>query len=81
MTEIIKFGAEWCGPCKVIDKLLDDPEIKSCHKNVTKIDIDEHPELAKLYRIKRLPTLIIKENDSEIKRFEGVCTKSQILNF
>jgi thioredoxin 1 len=52
---ILKFGAEWCGPCKKIDPLVDKwfeqlPEDKfTC----LKIDVDEHFQLYGFLRTKR----------------------------
>lgn len=51
---VIKFGAEWCGPCKKIESLVDQwfsalPESVSAHI----VDIDESFELYALLKTKR----------------------------
>ena len=59
---VLKFSAEWCGPCKRIqgdmEKLANaNPDIIFCH-----IDVDEAQEIAVKYNISAMPTLkFIKE--------------------
>lgn len=64
---ILKFSAEWCGPCKSLSKILADAEIQ-----YTEVNIDEDPELAAEHKVRNVPTLIYKDGDSEIGRMVGV---------
>ena len=68
---LIKFSASWCGPCKLLannlGKILNEyPFVK-----LREIDIDDHPELAKRYAIKSVPTLVIEVAGKEIDRLIG----------
>jgi len=75
---IIKFSAEWCLNCKLLTKYLN-------IKNIITEDIDYDDDISKveLYNIKKLPTLIILNNDIEIDRFEGYSEKrnNELYNF
>ena len=42
VTRIEKFGASWCGPCKVLDRTLE--QISGIE--IVKHDVDEEEELA-----------------------------------
>lgn len=67
--EILKFYAEWCGPCKVVENLLTARDIP--HTNVN-IDTDEGEELASKYGIRNIPVLLVIDNDEVVNRYVGV---------
>lgn len=66
MKKIIKFGAVWCAGCTSLDSLAIDGL-----KFAESIDVDSNPEYLKKYDIKKLPTVIILENDIEVERIIG----------
>lgn len=79
--KILKFSAEWCGPCKTQVSV-----IKSLGTKLTtpieNIDIDEQDELARSYNVRSVPTLILlDETGNEIKRHSGLLKESQLLEF
>lgn len=49
VTRIEKFGASWCGPCKVLDRTLE--QISGIE--IVKHDVDEEEELANSKRHKK----------------------------
>ena len=71
MKRVIRFTASWCQPCKTLAKNLETVNnVKRIPIEV--IDIDVNPELAMEYGIRSVPTLIMKEENVEVKRFSGV---------
>lgn len=65
---LVKFGATWCGPCKAMDPVLTKLEQEYDNVKIIKIDVDDNPELAKNYKIKAVPTVILFDNGKEIAR-------------
>ena len=64
---LVDFGAEWCGPCKMILPAIEEIAREYQGKiKVVKIDVDENPETTIKYRIKGLPTIIFF-NQGEVK--------------
>jgi len=64
--KIIKFSAEWCGPCKTLKPVFD--KIVSSMPSVTfqTVDIDEEPELASSMNVRAVPTIVfIKDGEIE----------------
>ena len=57
---VIKYGAEWCGPCKKIKKFYNEIAGKEEYKNIyfldVDIDIDEINEHDDLSNIRSVPT-------------------------
>ena len=73
---MIKFGASWCGPCKVMDKRLA-PLIEE-GLNVYKVDVEEFFSLGAKLAVRNLPTTIVFQNGEAIERFSGYATIEQL---
>jgi thioredoxin 1 len=57
---LVKFGAEWCGPCRALDPQLDRLESDWRGRlTVIRIDIDEQPELASHYSVSSIPRMLL----------------------
>jgi thioredoxin 1 len=56
---LIKYSADWCSPCKIMEPILE--EISNEYKNkldVYKIDIEEEFELSEYFHIKSIPSIM-----------------------
>lgn len=76
ITEIYKISAEWCAPCRQLDKEL---------KNFTLLpvkyfDVDDNPDICDIYDVKHLPTLLFMENNAVAYKHVGFITKGQLEN-
>lgn len=72
VTRIEKFGASWCGPCKVLDRTLE--QISGIVKH------DEEEELANSKGIRNVPVLIYyNDRDEEVKRTIGAVSLETIM--
>ena len=57
---VVDFWAEWCGPCKMIGPSLEEISTELAGKvKITKLNIDENPELAAQFGVRSIPTLMI----------------------
>tara|TARA_B100000963_G_C22220771_1_gene491516 strand:+ start:352 stop:594 length:243 start_codon:yes stop_codon:yes gene_type:complete len=71
------FSAEWCGPCKSLSPVME--EI-STQITVEKIDVDLDFETAQKFGVRNIPTVVLVDGVTEVKRFIGVQPKQQYLN-
>lgn len=80
MTVTIKdFYADWCGPCKTQDPILEELE-EDYGDRVTfeKIDVDENEDVANEYQVRSIPTVVIEDDDGVVERFVGVTQREQL---
>jgi len=57
---LVKFGAQWCGPCRRMEPELDKIEQSLAGKlAVVRIDTEEYPELAEHYGVSGIPHIFL----------------------
>ena len=80
---LLDFHATWCGPCVQQGQILD--EIAATEKLGTavmvKIDIDQHPELARKYDVVTVPKLVVLENGKVVHEQSGVASRETIISW
>ena len=71
MKRILRFTASWCQPCKTLAANLERAEVKL---PIEVIDIDVNEDIANQYGIRSVPTLVMLDENIEVKRNVGVKT-------
>lgn len=74
-TAILKFGADWCGPCQQMEPIVEDIEDEH---DVIHIDIEENPEVANEYHVRSLPTFLALDDGEVIDQHNGMATYEQL---
>ena len=69
--EVLKFYADWCGPCKALSQRLEG------EKDITEINIEQNHETAIKYRIRNIPALVFLKDGEEVHRTVGLITKHE----
>ncbi|POG53896.1 thioredoxin [Haloferax marisrubri] len=77
-VRLLDFYADWCGPCKTQDPILDDLEGDYEDVEFVKVDVDEEQDVANQYQVRSLPTLIVENDDGIVDRFVGVTQRDDI---
>ena len=73
---VIKFGAEWCGPCKALIPRLESIESQYPDVAFVKVDVDENMDSALDLGIRSVPTVIIYDGEKLISRSQGASAES-----
>ena len=79
---LIDFWAEWCGPCKEMNPILEEVSSEMEKKiKVLKINIDENPNIPNKYGVQSIPTLIIFKKGEAIATKVGASIKSDLITW
>ena len=76
---LIDFWATWCMPCRMIAPVVEEIAEERTDIKVCKIDIDDQQELASMFQIMSIPTLVVLENGNIKNKAVGVQPKEEIL--
>jgi len=76
---LLDFYADWCGPCMMVSPIIDEIANETDSAIIGKINVDNDPELANVYGVQSIPTLIVVKDGKVAVEAIGLRTKEQIL--
>lgn len=78
-TVLVKFGAEWCGPCKKLVPVLEELDKEINEKIfIATVDVDKNPETASNYGIMSIPTIIFFKDGIIKEQLKGFVSKATL---
>jgi thioredoxin 1 len=78
MKRIIYYSAPWCQPCQTLGPIMDQVAQTT---PVEKINIDYELDRARAANVSSIPTVILVENQQEVRRFVGAKSYQQVMDF
>ena len=79
---LVDFGAEWCGPCKQLDPILEEIATENIESlKVFKINIDENPMTPQKFGVRVIPTIMLFKEGKLIDTKVGSLPKSALENW
>lgn len=76
---LIDFYADWCGPCRMVSPFVDQIAEERPDILVAKVNVDEQAELANVFGVSSIPTLVVMQNGAVVTQTAGARPKAQIL--
>jgi len=76
---LLDFYADWCGPCRMVSPIVDQIAEERNDIAVGKINVDDQPELASLFGVFSIPTLVVLKDGEVANKAAGARPKAAIL--
>lgn len=77
---IVDFYADWCGPCKMVSPILEEISKEFEGKlNIYKVNTDQENELAGLFGIQSIPSILFVPMKGKPQMAVGALPKAEII--
>jgi len=77
---LLDFSAEWCGPCRQLEPILEKLSQELQGKLViARIDVDANPDVPGRLQVMGLPTLILFVKGQPVERMSGFMPRERLL--
>lgn len=79
LPAIVDFYADWCGPCKMVSPILDQLSKEyEGQLRVYKVNTDEEQELASVFGIQSIPTILFIPKEGQPQAAMGALPKAAL---
>lgn len=75
---LVDFAAEWCGPCKQLAVSLEQFAVEHPETPVFTVDVDQLPELAQMFNVMSVPTILVMRSGEVVGRLVGARSASRL---
>ncbi|APJ04412.1 thioredoxin [Silvanigrella aquatica] len=78
---IVDFWADWCGPCKALEPVLEQIATEFNEKvKVCKVNVEDNPELAAKFNVRNIPFILFIKDGQKVAELVGNQPKQAIIS-
>lgn len=74
----IQFSANWCGPCKMLAKTVENIEDQETGITFLKVDVDSNRELAQQFGVRSIPRVVLMRDGEQVGEFTGAKNQTEL---
>lgn len=78
---LVDFYADWCAPCRMLSKQLEQYQTEVNEVKVIKVNIEEEQEMSMAFGVRSIPALFYMEEGEVIDQTTGMKTVQQLKEF
>ena len=78
---VVDFWAPWCGPCRMVGPIIDELSTEYAGKvNYYKINVDDEQELAGIFGVRSIPSMLFIPKEGKPKMSIGALPKEALVS-
>lgn len=78
---LVDFYADWCGPCRMLSPVIEEVARELPDLKVIKVNVDEREDIAKMFGVMSIPTLILFRDGQMNKKQVGFMPKEVLMRW
>ena len=75
---LVDFWADWCGPCKKMNPILEELSSET-GLLIGKLNVDENPGKSQEYSVQSIPTMVLFKDGNPVHTIVGAMPKHRLL--
>ena len=74
----IQFSANWCGPCRMLAKTVENIEDQETGITFLKVDVESNRELAQQFGVRSIPRVVLMRDGEQVGEFTGAKNQTEL---
>ena len=78
-TVLVDFYADWCGPCKRMNPILESIDGNRNDIKIVKVNVDNAEKISQEFGVMSIPTIMVFKNGDVVSKKVGLCSQEELL--